>query len=156
MNQDKVIIQSCSRDRAKKYSFTSLNLLFLSLKTIFDCTSRIFLFSTWLYVVNDGQFSSTKTVIAYYSTLLILMIFNTIVNKNEKLYSAKNWIGMINTYFTISLIILNTQKLCSILLAQYYHTIPLIWNQYFLQGMRIREKGKSRKLFGTSPHLSNS
>ena len=41
-------------------------------------------------------------------------------------------------------------------MAQCYHTTPLIWNQYFLQGMRIREKGKSRKLFGTSPHLSNS
>ena len=35
---------------------------------MFDSISRVLLFSTWLYVINDGQFSSTKIVIAYYTT----------------------------------------------------------------------------------------
>ena len=60
---------------------------------MFDSISRILLFSTWLYVVNDGQFSSTKTVIAYYSTLLVLLVFNSILNKQNDYTSARNWIG---------------------------------------------------------------
>ena len=53
----------------------------------------ILLFSTWLYVVNDGQFSSTKTVIAYYFTFIVLLVFNFILNKNNDSTSAKTWIG---------------------------------------------------------------
>ena len=82
------------RNRAKKKSFTSLNLTFLLLKTMFDSISRILLFSTWLYVINDGQFSSTKTVIAYYSTFILLFIFNAIINKHRDYKSARNWIGI--------------------------------------------------------------
>ena len=81
------------RNRAKKNSLTTLNLTFLLLKTMFDSISRILLFSTWLYVINDGQFSSTKTVIAYYSTLMVLLIFNTIINKQKDYTTARTWIG---------------------------------------------------------------
>ena len=81
------------RNRAKKNSFTTLNLTFLLLKTMFDSISRILLYSTWLYVINDGQFSSTKTVIAYYSTLTLLLIFNAIINKQKDYTSARTWIG---------------------------------------------------------------
>ena len=63
------------------------------MKTTLDCVARITLFSAFLYVLNEGQFSSTKTVIAYYSTFMVLMIFNIIVNKNKDFYSAKNWTG---------------------------------------------------------------
>ena len=84
-----------SRNRAKKNSFTTLNLMFLLLKTMFDSISRIVLFSTWLYVINDGQFSSTKTLIAYYSTLMVLLIFNTIFNKQKDFTTARTWIGKI-------------------------------------------------------------
>ena len=65
------------------------------MKTTFDCVSRILLFSTWLYVVNDGQFSSTKTVLAFYSTFLLLVVFNTVFNKTGEYCSAKTWTGRI-------------------------------------------------------------
>ena len=91
------------RNRAKKKSFTSLNLTFLLLKTMFDSISRILLFSTWLYVINDGQFSSTKTVIAYYSTFILLFIFNAILNKHRDYKSARNWIGRQHFFFWVLL-----------------------------------------------------
>ena len=95
------------RNRAKKNSFTTLNLLFLLLKTMFDSISRIILFSTWLYVVNDGQFSSTKTVIAYYSTFSVLFIFNSIFNKQQDFTIARTWIGKIeiDSRYLINLLI---------------------------------------------------
>ena len=83
------------RNRAKKNSFTGLILTFLLLKIMFDSVSRILLFSTWLYVINEGQFSSSKTIIAYYLTLLYLLIFNTIFNKQKDYTSARTWIGRI-------------------------------------------------------------
>merc|ERR1711894_27830 len=81
------------RNRAKKCSLTTCGAVFLLLKTTFDSISRILIFSSWLYVVHEGQFSSTKTVIAYYSTFTIIMIFNTFFNKSN--CSKINWIGII-------------------------------------------------------------
>ena len=66
------------------------------MKTTFDCVSRILLFSTWLYVANDGQFSSAKTVLAFYTTFLLLVVFNTVFNKTGEYCSAKTWTGKIN------------------------------------------------------------
>ena len=66
------------------------------MKTSFDCVSRILLFSTWLYIVNDGQFSSAKTVLAFYSTFLLLVGFNTVFNSSGEYCSAKTWTGRMN------------------------------------------------------------
>ena len=85
-------------------------MVFLLMKTTFDCVSRILLFSTWLYVVNDGQFSSAKTVLAFYSTFLLLVIFNIVFNKTDEYYSAKTWTGKMNNQRSIKLIF---QKSCS-------------------------------------------
>ena len=100
------------RNRAKKNSLTTLNLTFLLLKTMFDSISRILLFSTWLYVINDGQFSSTKTVIAYYSTLVVLLVFNTIFTKQKDYTTARTWIGKHGIW--IHLITIHFQKYFSI------------------------------------------
>ena len=72
---------------------TTLNLIFLLLKTVLDCISRLIIFATFMFVVNDGQFSTMMTVKAYYSTVVVLMIFNMIINTNENYCSAKTWIG---------------------------------------------------------------
>ena len=95
INKTKITKTLFFRNRAKKSSFTKLNLAFLLLKTMFDSISRILLFSTWLYVINDGQFSSTKTVIAYYSTLMVLFVFNAVLNKQSDYTSVRTWIGKI-------------------------------------------------------------
>ena len=81
------------RNRAKRNSFTVLNLVFLLLKTTLDCVARIVLFSTWLYVQNEGQFSSARTVIAYYSTFLVLVLFNAFFTKHEKNLTSRNMTG---------------------------------------------------------------
>ena len=72
---------------------TKVNLVFLLLKTVFDCISRLIIFATFMFVVNDGQFSAVMTVTAYYSTVAVLMTFNIITNSNENYFSAKTWIG---------------------------------------------------------------
>ena len=85
-------------------------MVFLLMKTTFDCVSRILLFSTWLYVVNDGQFSSAKTVLAFYSTFLLLVIFNTVLNKSGEYRTAKIWTGKIDNQCSTKLVF---QKSCS-------------------------------------------
>ena len=78
----------------KRGSLKGINLFILILKVILDAVSRILLFSTWLYVINGGQFSSWITVTAYYVTFIILLIFNVTFSwKTENLYSSKYWIG---------------------------------------------------------------
>ena len=63
------------------------------LKTTLDCVARIVLFSTWLYVQNEGQFSSARTVIAYYSTFMVLVLFNAFFTKHEKNATRRNMTG---------------------------------------------------------------
>ena len=92
------MIFSFYRNRAKKNSFTILNLVFLLLKTTLDCVARIVLFSTWLYVQNQGQFSSARTVTAYYSTFMVLFLFNSLCNKSEKWWTRRNVTGKIKTH----------------------------------------------------------
>ena len=88
----------CCRNRAKKDSLTTVNLVFLLLKTVLDCISRLIIFATFMFVVNDGQFSTMMTVKAYYSTVAVLMTFNIIINSNENYCSAKTWIGKFGLY----------------------------------------------------------
>ena len=82
------------RNRDKKEAFTMTHMVCLLLKTTCDCISRITLFSVFMYVRNEGQFSTRMTVIAYYSVFILLMIFNTWINKNKNFWSAKNLLGM--------------------------------------------------------------
>ena len=72
---------------------TTVNLVFLLMKTVFDCISRLLIYSTFMFVVNEGQFSTLMTVSAYYMTFAVLVIFNTIINRNEQYFSARTWIG---------------------------------------------------------------
>lgn len=73
-----------------------LNITILILKIVFDVVSRILLFSAWMYTSNGGQFSTIRTVMAYYSNLLILIIFNVIFTSNGNFLSIRNWIGIFN------------------------------------------------------------
>ena len=82
-----------SRNRAKKNSLETKNQVSLLLKTTFDCVSKVLMFATFMYVVNKGQFSSMMTLTAFYVNLVVLIIFNIIVNKNSNYKSANTWIG---------------------------------------------------------------
>ena len=82
------------RNRDKQNSLTVLNLVSMLLKTIFATSSRILLFSAWLYVVNNGKFSTMKTLIAYYTTALVLFIYNVLCNTRRPSCSSSFWIGM--------------------------------------------------------------
>ena len=52
------------------------------------------MFATFMYVVNNGQFSSMMTLTAFYANLAVLIVFNIIVNNNTDYKSAKTWIGI--------------------------------------------------------------
>ena len=80
-------------DLDKNNSLTGKSVLVLMTKIVCDSVSRILLFSAWLYVVNGGQFSTLRTLAAYYITFLIMFIFNIIFNRSKNFGSAKYWIG---------------------------------------------------------------
>ena len=69
------------------------------LKVILDCVSRILIFSSWMYVVNAGVFSSVYTLAAYYTVFGVLVIFNIITCNNREFSKAKYWIGLTSTHF---------------------------------------------------------
>lgn len=80
---------------SKSGSFTVWTGMFLLLKILFDCVARIAFFGMWLYVQNEGQFSSTKTVIAFYSTAIVLFLSNSFFNKKKEKMTRQNITGKI-------------------------------------------------------------
>ena len=65
----------------------------LVLKVILDSVSRILLFSTWLYVINAGEFSALYTLCGYYFMFGVLMVFNWVFSSSSDVYTGKYWIG---------------------------------------------------------------
>ena len=86
---------STYRNSDKKESLDADSLVVLVLKIVFDSASRIVLFSSWLYVYNDGQFSTWIVLIAYYVVVFLLFIFNVIFNDTKEFSSLTYWIGII-------------------------------------------------------------
>ena len=85
------------RNLDKKSSLSRLSQVILILRTIMDSSSRVLIFSTWLYVTNDGRFSSLKTLLAYYFvfTGTVIFIFNIVFSESRNFFSATFWIGII-------------------------------------------------------------
>ena len=46
-----------------------------------------------MFVSNDGQFSTLMTLKAYYTTVVVIMTYNIVINDNETYCSARTWIG---------------------------------------------------------------
>ena len=63
------------------------------LKVILDSVAKILLFSCWIYVINNGEFSSVYTLAAYYTVFGVLVIFNIITSNNRDFHRGKFWIG---------------------------------------------------------------
>ena len=65
----------------------------LMIKIIADCLARLCIFSAWMYVHTDGQFSTLYVVAGYYTMMMLMMIFNAVFNRNLKEVSTKYYIG---------------------------------------------------------------
>ena len=89
---------SIYRNSDKKESLDTDSLVVLVLKIVFDSASRIVLFSCWLYIYNEGQFSTWIVFIAYYLVVSLLFIFNLIFNDTRDFSSLTYWIGIILKY----------------------------------------------------------
>ena len=73
------------------------------LKVILDSVARILLFSSWLYVVNNGVFSSVYTLAAYYTVFGVLVIFNIVTSNSRDFHQGKFWIGFCHLIPALSL-----------------------------------------------------
>ena len=55
----------------------------LMLKILSDCISRITFFSVFMYVTYNGQFSTWYVTISYYVMMVIMVVFNLVLNKKD-------------------------------------------------------------------------
>ena len=87
------VIKLSWRNADKRDALSTNSLVVLILKIIFDSISRILIFGIWMFVHNNGKFSSFYTVTAYYSAVLLLLLFNLSFNHERELTSMRFWIG---------------------------------------------------------------
>ena len=82
-----------SRNRTKEEALNVKSIAVLILKTMFDATSRILIFSIWMYVSNQGQFSSMSTLTGFYILVVVLVMFNLVFSRRLDLKSFSFWTG---------------------------------------------------------------
>ena len=87
----------CYRKRDKRGALTFEASAVLVLKVTLDCVSRVLIFSSFLYVINHGVFSSIYTLIAFYLVFTILVIFNMVFNDSNNFSSGRYWLGLPST-----------------------------------------------------------
>ena len=91
-----VILNHCIiffRNRTKEEALNVKSIAVLILKTMFDATSRILIFSIWMYVSNQGQFSSMSTLTGFYILVAVLVVFNLVFSRRLDLKSFSFWTG---------------------------------------------------------------
>ena len=117
--------------------------MFLLLKTTLDCVARIVLFSTWLYVQNEGQFSSARTVIAYYSTFMVLLFFNAFFTKREKNVTRRNMTGTKTNIHKLEIIFLSEVTLNSLSSVLSYNQFD--FGPIYKHGEKAKEEKRGEK-----------
>ena len=86
-------MKECFRNRSKGRALKAKSQALFILKTMFDALSRIMIFSIWMYVTNDGRFSSWITFGGFYIIVAVLFAFNIIFNDSKMNLSFEYWIG---------------------------------------------------------------
>ena len=140
---------------------------FLMLKTVFASISRVLLLSAWLYVTNNGEFSSLRTFFGYYLTVLVLVIFHFFFNKMRPSCSSSYWIGLLyfSTFISLSqlyiwschfdLVITWTnfiQRYCWMRWVQFSALTTWTWVQCWKRGLKGR--GKRERMDPSTKQLS--
>ena len=107
-----------------------------------SCVSRILIFSSWMFVIYEGNFDPVATISAFYITFLIMIVFNLLLNVSERsdLLTPKYWIGKIEI-FTKNCIRLTAFS--EIILNSY--SSVLHYNHIDYQAMLDEEKKKNKK-----------
>ena len=70
----------------------------LVLKIFLESFGKVIIFSTFLYINNNGQFDAIQTIVGFYSMVLVMIIFNGIFSRHH-LGSPENVIGNIYLKF---------------------------------------------------------
>ena len=78
------------RNGEKNNALSAKSVAVLVIKIMLDALSRTLIFGIWMYVYNNGQFSTDLTVKTYYSAVMILLLFNLFFSWN------KSFIGKIS------------------------------------------------------------
>ena len=66
----------------------------LVLKIFLESLGKVIIFSTFLYINNNGQFDAIQTIVGFYSMVLVMIIYNGIFSRHH-LGSPENVIGKI-------------------------------------------------------------
>ena len=62
------------------------------LKIFLESLGKVIIFSTFIYVNNNGQFDAVQTIVGFYSMVVVMIIFNGIFSRRNP-YSPESVIG---------------------------------------------------------------
>ena len=99
---DKIILSS---NKDKNQALTTLSIIVLIMKILLDLVSRVLIFFIFMILDNNGEFSPWRTLISYYTTVGIMVIFNMVFNDRRNFYSAKYWLGELRFYLNVDVVL---------------------------------------------------
>lgn len=90
---DRELSFDCDRNREKKGAMNGTHYGIQILRIFFDASSRIIIFSCFMFTYNDGIFHPLMTLAGYYTTFGILLIFNMALSRNRNVGTISYWLG---------------------------------------------------------------
>ena len=109
------------------------------MRVTLSCVSRILIFSSWMFVTYDGNFHPTATILGFYITFSIMVVFNVVLNKSKDILSLGYWIGKVHDIYGIFINII-----LDIILNSYSSVLQ--YNHIDYQAIMSQKKRNKREL----------
>ena len=100
------------RNKNKNEALSALHIVLLIAKVFLEVLSKVLIFFCFMIVANNGEFDPIYSLVGFYTTVLIMVVFNIVFNESPICFSLSYIMGgycktnkkkiiiiMINFYF---------------------------------------------------------
>ena len=76
-----------TRNKNKNEALSALHIVLLIAKVFMEVLSKVLIFFCFMMVSNEGEFSPIQSLVGFYTTVLIMVVFNVVFNESQICFS---------------------------------------------------------------------
>ena len=84
-----------SRNKNKNEALSALHIVILIAKVFMEVLSKVLIFFCFMMVAKKGEFSPIYSLVGFYTTVLIMVVFNVVFNESKICFSLNYIMGKI-------------------------------------------------------------
>ena len=84
------------RNKNKNEALSALHIVLLIAKVFMEVLFKVLIFFCFMMVTNKGEFNPIDSLVGFYTTVLIMVVFNIIFNESKICFSMNYIMGNLN------------------------------------------------------------